>query len=181
MTNEGAAAQEEEEVKTTQINTMGGGVQIGSNDPNVILSEITDDDDRRGALMFLKDQQKKEKFRDRLATQLDNVKRQAHHTRAKIRIKFPDGYILQGTFGAKEKVAAVIEFVKQSIVHKDRPFYLFETPPKRVLSKMNQTLIASRMVPSCLLYFGREGLDETKIGDGPFIDISGLREHVVQL
>lgn len=145
----------------------------------MILDGITDDDERRGALMFLRDQQKKEKFRDRLSIQLENVKKQAHHTRAKIRVKFPDGYILQGTFGAKEKVKTIIDFVKESIVLKDRPFYLFETPPRRVLSKMNQTLHASRMVPSCMLYFGWEGLDETKIGDGPFIDIAGLREHVV--
>ena len=56
------------------INTMGtnaaatSGVMIGSNnpafDPN---SDITDEDERRGALAFLADQEKKSKFRDRRA------------------------------------------------------------------------------------------------------------------
>ena len=53
----------------------------------------------------------------------------------------PDGYILQGTFGAKEKVQAVFDFVKQSILLKERPFYLFETPPKRLITNTKQTLI----------------------------------------
>ena len=52
----------------------------------------------------------------------------------------PDGYILQGTFGAKEKVKDVFDFVKDCILLKDRQFYLFETPPKRVITAMNQTL-----------------------------------------
>ena len=45
---------------------------------------------------------KNSKFRDRRTEMLDNVKRQAHHTRTKIRVKFPDNYVLQGTFGGKE-------------------------------------------------------------------------------
>lgn len=73
----------------------------------------------------------------------------------------------------------MIDFVRNSIVHKDKPFYLFETPPKRVLTNMNQTLHQKKLVPSCLLYFGWEGYEETKIEHGPFIDIAGLREFVV--
>lgn len=102
---------ESEEPGTTMISTGGGaqgksGVLIGTNSAEVaaILDEITDEDERRGALAFIADQEKKTKFRDRRAIQLESVKRQAHHTRAKIRVKMPDGYILQGTFGAKEKV-----------------------------------------------------------------------------
>ena len=93
----------------------------------------------------------------------------------------PDGYILQGTFGAKEKVKDVYEFVKNCVVLKERKFILFETPPKRVITEMNKTLHAARLVPSCLLYFGWADLDETKIGDGPFLDMVGLREKIVQL
>ena len=93
---------------TSMIDTTGGagaGVRIGSNNPNYNEnSEITEEDERRGALAFLADQEKKSKFRDRRANQLEAVKRQAHHTRTQIRIKMPDGYVIQGTFGAKEKV-----------------------------------------------------------------------------
>ena len=85
---------------STGAGGRGGGVLIGGSNNE----EITDEDERRGALAFLAEQEKKNKFRDRRAIQLETVKRQAHHTRAKIRVKMPDGYILQGTFGAKEKV-----------------------------------------------------------------------------
>lgn len=175
MTDETQAA-----VATSIINTTGngkGGIMIGSNNE----VDITDEDERRGALMFLANQEKKSKFRDRRAIQLEAVKKQAHHTRSKIRVKLPDGYILQGTFGAKEKIKDVYEFVKNCVVLKERKFILFETPPKRVMTEMNKTLHAARLVPSCLLYFGWADLDETKIGDGPFLDMLGLREHIVQL
>ena len=38
------------------INTGGGGVKIGSSDPNVqkMVEEITDEDEKRGVLAFLK-------------------------------------------------------------------------------------------------------------------------------
>ena len=75
----------------------------------------------------------------------------------------------------------MFDFVKGCIVLQDRPFYLFETPPKRVLSNGKQTLHQARLVPSCLLYFGWNDLDETKMGDGPFIDMVKLRESIVQL
>ena len=123
---------------TTMINTKAApskGVLIGSNH-TAIEDDVTEEDDRRGALAFIAEQEKKRIFRDRRTIQLEAVKRQAHHTRAKIRVKMPDGYILQGTFGAKEKVKDIFDFVKESILLKDRPFYLFETPPKRLLTNM---------------------------------------------
>lgn len=164
------------------INTMGGGVKIGSNNPQIqeiVAAEITDRDEQVAALQFLGEQKKKENFSDRLSKELEVVKRKAHHTRTKVRIMMPDGYILQATFGAAEKVQAVIDFVHQNIVHKDRPFYLYETPPKRILKEFNKTLHQARLVPSCKLHFGWEGYPETKIEHGPFIDIANLREYVV--
>ena len=61
---------------------------------------------------FLAEQEKASKFRDKAKIELENVQKQAHHTVSKIRVKFPDGYVLQGTFGAKERVGAVFDFVK---------------------------------------------------------------------
>ena len=136
MADEAAAAQTTTQINTTSGAKPSGGILIGTNNAD----EITEEDERRGALAFLAEQEKKNKFRDRRAIELEAVKRQAHHTRACIRIKMPDGYILQATFGAKEKVQDVFEFVKQSLVLSDRPFYLFETPPKRVITNMKQTL-----------------------------------------
>lgn len=124
--------------------------------------------------------EKESKFRDKSKIELENVQKQAFHTRTKIRIKFPDGYILQGTFGAKEKVQDVIDYVKENLSTPDRKFYLFETPPKRIVKDMNKTLHAQRLVPRCLLYFGWEGLDETKFSDGPFLHMMKLKDKIVQ-
>lgn len=92
MADESADAQAS--AATTMINTGGQGQKIGSYDPNINVEDITDEDERRGVISFLKEQAKKDKFRDRLSLQLEAVQKQAHHTRAKIRVKMPDGYIL---------------------------------------------------------------------------------------
>ena len=69
--NESAAA------ATSMIDTSGGGsggVKIGSNNATGEV-EITEEDERRGALAFLAEQERKSKFRDRRAIQLEAVKR----------------------------------------------------------------------------------------------------------
>lgn len=65
------------------------------------------------------------------------------HTRATIRVKFPDGHLLQGAFGAKEKIKDIYAFVSENLFSKDRPYYLYESPPKREFDEktMNMTLI----------------------------------------
>lgn len=48
-------------------------MKIGSNDPEMAMQyaqDITDDDEKRSVLNFLKGQAKKAKFRDRLSIQL---------------------------------------------------------------------------------------------------------------
>lgn len=74
MTDEGASAAQS---SSTMIDTTGGrsgGTLIGSSNPDFDV-DITEDDERRGAFAFLAEQEKKTKFRDRLAIQLDAVKR----------------------------------------------------------------------------------------------------------
>ena len=90
-----AASNQGQMINTFTGGTIRGqGVQIGSSNPALMEVDITEEDERRGALQFLAEQEKKNKFRDRRAIELDRVKGQAHHTRAKIRVKMPDGYIL---------------------------------------------------------------------------------------
>ena len=60
---------------SSMIDTTGGaargrgvGTLIGSNNPQLLEGvDITEEDERRGALAFLADQEKKSKFRDRKA------------------------------------------------------------------------------------------------------------------
>ena len=85
---------------------------IGSNNPDVNYGEIDQSDEIASVMKLLRDNEKQSHFRDKRSMELEKVQKQAHHTRSKIRVKFPDGYILQGTFGAKEKIGDVIAFVK---------------------------------------------------------------------
>ena len=106
-----------------------------------------------------------------------------NHTRSNVRIKFPDGYLLQGTFGALETIEDIYKFVGEClfIPADQREFYLYETPPKKVLDKkvFKNNLIKQRLVPSCLLYFGWSDLDETKWEHGPFMNLQNLKDKIV--
>ncbi len=94
-------------------------------------------------------------------------------------MRFPDEYCIQGTFGALERISDVYAFVKQHLYVKDREFYLYETPPKKILSEMKPTLKQSKMVPSGMLYFAWADLDQTKNTDGPFLDIASLKDKIL--
>lgn len=50
-----------------------------------------------------------------------------------MRIRFPDDYVIQGTFSALEKIGDVYAFIKEHLFLKEREFYLYETPPKKIL------------------------------------------------
>ena len=106
-----------------------------------------------------------------------------NHTRANVRVKFPDGYLLQGTFGAKEQIKDIYNFVQENLYSKDRQFYLYESPPKREFDQktMNLTLIQAKLVPSCMIYFAWKDKSETKPEDGPFLDMKNLRDYMVNI
>ncbi|KAK6630517.1 hypothetical protein RUM43_014502 [Polyplax serrata] len=72
---------------------------------------------------------------------------------ALIRIRFPDGILLQGTFGVHEKVDCIIEFVKEALEDENMAFNL-STPQGQVLGKNSeQTLISFKLVPATILTF----------------------------
>ena len=58
-------------------------------------------------LKFLGEQERKSKFQNKRHQELEKLMKTPNHTRSNVRIKFPDGYLLQGTFGALETVEDV--------------------------------------------------------------------------
>jgi len=132
------------------------------------------------AMKFLAENEKNSKFQGKRNAELTKLMNAPHHTRASIRVKFPDGYILSGAFGAKEKVKDVIEWVKSNLMHPTRKFYVFESPPRRVLDEklFELNLVKAKLVPSSLLYFAWTDLPETKNEHGPFMDMKRLREFI---
>lgn len=73
---------------------------------------------------------------------------------AVLRIKFPDGVILQGTFVVHEKFQNVLEFVTENLAYREMPFSLM-TPDgiKLVDECQDKTLLELRLIPTAILEF----------------------------
>nr|CAD7430274.1 unnamed protein product [Timema monikensis] len=73
---------------------------------------------------------------------------------ALIRVRFPDGILLQGTFSVYEKFEDVTSFLRETLVEEDRSFVL-TTPTGHRLGpeEDSQTLVDLRLVPASVLIF----------------------------
>ena len=131
------------------------------------------------ALRFLAENEKNMKFRNKRQEELERMKNQQVYTTALIRIRLPDDYVIQGTFGALEKIENVYNFVREHLATPEREFYLYETPPKKILKEMTATTKAARLVPSGMLYFAWSDLDQTRNTDGPFLDMLRLKDKII--
>ncbi|KAK9408990.1 UBX domain-containing protein 6 [Crotalus adamanteus] len=69
-----------------------------------------------------------------------------------LRVRFPDGYILQGTFYAREPVSAVFQFVRETLQNDWLPFELL-APGGHKLADEGLALNECGLVPSALLTF----------------------------
>ncbi|XP_053329832.1 UBX domain-containing protein 6 [Spea bombifrons] len=69
-----------------------------------------------------------------------------------IRIRLPDGYILQGMFYARERVSALLEFVRERLQNDWLPFELL-VPCGQKLDTEEAALNECGLVPSALLTF----------------------------
>ncbi|KAG7176729.1 UBX domain-containing protein 6-like [Homarus americanus] len=69
-----------------------------------------------------------------------------------IRVRFPDGLILQGTFGVHEKVEEVMKFIRECLVNDWRPFFLSLSGGGKV-TETEQSLVELRLVPAVVLNF----------------------------
>ena len=74
------------------------------------------------------------------------------YRKAMIRVRFPDGLTLQGTFSTAATVSLVLQWVSESL--RD-PAHAFELCPPRgkPLREMSQTLVEAELVPAALLNF----------------------------
>ncbi|XP_054836912.1 UBX domain-containing protein 6 [Eublepharis macularius] len=69
-----------------------------------------------------------------------------------LRVRFPDGYILQGTFFAREPVATLYQFVREALQIDWLPFELL-APGAQKLTDENVAFNECGLVPSALLTF----------------------------
>lgn len=69
-----------------------------------------------------------------------------------IRIRFPDGFILQGTFAVHEQLSAVTEFVGENL-ETPLPFLLLDNVNGAKLADQEKSLTELGLVPASLLNF----------------------------
>merc|ERR1712150_347183 len=71
-----------------------------------------------------------------------------------IRIRFPDGLVLQGTFSVYEKFCTIVEFVTEALEY-PLPFVLFDAGKGIIDSEQSnqKTLLELGLIPSAILTF----------------------------
>ncbi|XP_037095421.1 tether containing UBX domain for GLUT4 [Syngnathus acus] len=73
-----------------------------------------------------------------------------------LRIQFPDRHVLQGFFRPLETVGALTDFVRSHLADPLLSFYLFITPPKKILDDPAVTLFQADLFPGALVYLGSD-------------------------
>ncbi|XP_033625124.1 UBX domain-containing protein 6-like [Asterias rubens] len=71
---------------------------------------------------------------------------------ALIRVRFPDGILLQGTFHATEKLSALFEFTRNMLVNDWQPFVLTDATGRK-FSEENCSLAELRLAPAAVVNF----------------------------
>ncbi|XP_020260231.1 plant UBX domain-containing protein 1-like [Asparagus officinalis] len=74
-------------------------------------------------------------------------------TKATIRVRFPDDYILEIDFHSSEKIQNLVDFLTKVVNRPDLPFYLYTTPPKERLINMSKDFYSAGFVPGGIVYF----------------------------
>jgi len=112
-------------------------------------------------LKWAKMMEESQAFSSRRRKEFDELIKRPLFTETNIRVKFPDGKILEGKFSPKEKLSDLVDFVRENIADKGWNFYLFQTPPfQRIAGKLlNQTFDDAECVPSAIFYFAFEDRD----------------------
>jgi hypothetical protein len=133
---------------------------------------------KKAALKFIGENSKNHKFGNKRLQEYQKIRGQKVYTTTIIRIKFADGLILQGKFGAREKVSAVYDFVFENLHDKDREFYLYKAPPKKIITNKKETLKTAGLTPSGMIFFSWEGEELSQSSSSIALDMQKLKDKV---
>lgn len=117
--------------------------------------------------------EKSQMLRTKAMREKDELREMRKYKFAIIRIRFPDGILLQGTFSVYERYNEIHEFVQENLEHSDLPFVL-NTPTghKLILDEVvEKTLIDLRLVPATVLTFAWHPSVVDQINNSPNKDV----------
>ncbi|KAL1524935.1 hypothetical protein AB1Y20_019811 [Prymnesium parvum] len=104
-------------------------------------------------------------LRTQAQREMEAARRKRVYTKAMIRVRFPDGVTLQGTFSAAAPVSLLCEWVGSALREPGHSFEL-AVPRGKPLQEMNKTLEQVELVPASLLNFR---IHAAEMYDPPFL------------
>lgn len=79
--------------------------------------------------------------------------RRSRVTKAVIRVRFSDGYVLEANFYPSEPIQTLIDLLSKVIARPDVPFYIYTTPPKQIIKDMTKDFYSAGFAPGAVVYF----------------------------
>lgn len=92
-------------------------------------------------------------LKTRKIREAEAVARRARVTKAVIRVRFPDNYILEAKFKSSEEIQKLVDLLRKVIARPDLPFYLYTTPPKEQIKDFSKDFYSAGFVPGAIVYF----------------------------
>mmetsp|Transcript_7613 Transcript_7613/g.28535 ORF Transcript_7613/g.28535 Transcript_7613/m.28535 type:complete len:436 (-) Transcript_7613:59-1366(-) len=111
--------------------------QLRASELRMMMSEITKRQKQRDVLL-------PSKYREQ-------GKKKRRYDQALIRVRFPQGFILQGTFKPSHKLKRVHQMIQAILKDPQTPFYVYTAPPVRRYESLDSSLQELDMVPASIL------------------------------
>ncbi|KAL5154046.1 Plant UBX domain-containing protein 1 [Glycine soja] len=97
---------------------------------------------------------KEDKFlKTRKIREAEEAARRSRITKAVIRVRFPDNHTLEVTFHPSETIQSLIDLLTKVIAQPEQPFYIYTTPPKKVINDMSRDFYTAGFCPGAIVYF----------------------------
>ncbi|KAJ8374444.1 hypothetical protein SKAU_G00050240 [Synaphobranchus kaupii] len=153
--------------------------------PNATRFELPPDFYNLTAEELKREQQLKSEVVDRNAMLRTKAMREREEQRERrkynytlLRVRLPDGTLLQGTFLARERVAALYQFVRESLVDGWQPFELVAPGGHKLKEAEEVALNECSLVPAALLSFSWDAAVQADIAAAGGQNPQLLREEL---
>ncbi|KAI9076076.1 hypothetical protein K1719_042010 [Acacia pycnantha] len=118
-------------------------------------------------------------LKTRKIREVEEAARRSRITKAVIRVRFPDNHTLEATFHPSETLQSLVDLLMKVIAHPEQPFYIYTTPPKKLIKDMSQDFYTAGFCPGAIVYFSHG----TPQGSSAMADHTGsfLLEDIMSL
>ncbi|CAL8109598.1 unnamed protein product [Orchesella dallaii] len=114
--------------------------------------QLTAEEIRREQQLKTESLERELTLRTKAQREKDELREQRQYRYCVMRIRFPDGFTLQGTFLANEKLSDLHDFVQQNLLAEDLKFTL-KMPRGEALQPSDATLSENRLPPASIVNF----------------------------